>query len=360
MARKRIKVAVLGASGYTGGELLRLLAEHPHATVTIVTADKSVGAPVSSRFPNLSSLCPLIFEPVDLESIVRRVDLVFMALPHTQSMNPVAQCLKAGKPVIDLSADYRLKSPKVYQTWYHVPHTAPSLLKEAVYGLPELHRTEIRKARLVAVPGCYPTAAVLQLAPLVAHRLIKLDTVVIDAKSGISGAGRSPALPYHFPEAHDSLTAYQIGEHRHTPEIEQELSLLAQRETKKGRRPPPLHKVVFTPHLAPMNRGILSTAYAQMVKPIPTTELRALYQKFYLGERFIRICEDSKAISPAYVRGSNFCDIGIFTVQRTRHVVTVAALDNLVKGAAGQAIQSMNLMMGFPEEAGLMAPGIFP
>ena len=358
MRRTRLKVAVLGASGYTGGELLRLLGCHPYVTVTNVTAEKSVGLPVTSLFPNLETFHGLRFTPLHVEPILKKVDLVFSALPHTKSMEPVTECVQAQKPVIDLSADFRLSETETYERWYGTRHASPALLKKAVYGLPELHRTRIRRARLVAAPGCYPTAAVLQLAPLLAHRMIRTDTIVVDSKSGISGAGRSPALPYHFPEAHDSMTAYNVAGHRHTPEIEQELNRLIHGTDlkEKGARV----NIVFTPHLIPMNRGLLSTAYAKLRQPLTNEKATTLYKDFYANERFIRIQETSTSISPIHVRGSNFCDIGAFVDRRTNHVVTVSALDNLVKGAAGQAIQSMNLMMGFPEETTLTSPGIFP
>ena len=354
MRRTRLKVAVLGASGYTGGELLRLLDGHPYVMVTHVTADKSVDLPVTSLFPHLETFHAFRFAPLNVEPILKKIDVVFSCLPHTKAMEPVAACVQAQKHVIDLSADFRLTETKTYEQWYGTPHASPALLKKAVYGLPELHRTRIRRARLVAAPGCYPTAAILQLAPLLAHRMIQPGTMVVDAKSGISGAGRSPGLPYHFPEAHDSLTAYNIARHRHTPEIEQELNRLIKDSKGKGAR------VLFTPHLIPMNRGLLSTAYAKLRTPLTNDAATALYKNFYANERFIRIRETSTAISPIHVRGSNFCDIGAFVDERTNHVITVSTLDNLVKGAAGQAIQSMNLMMGFPEETALTAPGIFP
>lgn len=354
MRLTRLKVAVLGASGYTGGELLRLLDGHPYVTVTHLTADKSVGLPVTSLFPHLETFHEFRFAPLDVEPILKKVDVVFSCLPHTKAMEPVAACIRAKKPVIDLSADFRLTERETYERWYDTPHASPALLKKAVYGLPELHRARIRRTRLVAVPGCYPTAAILQLAPLLTHRLIQPGTIIVDSKSGISGAGRSPALPYHFPEAHDSLTAYNLTRHRHTPEIEQELNRIVR--SRKGEDV----NVVFTPHLIPMNRGLLSTAYAKLRKPLTNAKATTLYKNFYANERFIRIREESTSVSPIHVKGSNFCDIGVFVDQRTNHVITVSALDNLVKGAAGQAIQSMNLMMGFPEETALTAPGIFP
>lgn len=359
MGSETIKVAVVGASGYTGGELLRLLAGHPKMKIAAVTSEQSAGKPVAAMFPSLASVVSLNFEALAPESIAKRADAVFLALPHTKSLQPVAACMAAGKHVVDLSADYRLKDPAVYETWYKTHHDQQDLLKQAVYGLPEFHREAIRKAKLVASPGCYPTAAIVQLAPLVAKGLIHTDTIVIDAKSGISGAGRSPALLYHFPEAHESLEAYKIGQHRHIPEIEQELALLASRPGKAKSAARSL-TIAFTPHLVPMNRGILSTAYCRLVEPMPLEQLRALYKDFYKGERFIRIHDGDASANPRHVRGSNFCDVSVFADTRAGWVVTVAALDNLVKGAAGQAIQAMNLMLGFPEDMGISGPGVYP
>ena len=354
-----VRVAVAGASGYTGAELLRLLSQHPHVTLTAVTSEKSAGVAVSSVYPHLQNVINLSFEALAPEALAERADVLFLALPHTKSMTPVATCMKAGKRVIDLSADFRLKDPQSYQTWYQTPHTHPDLIASAVYGLPELHRSAIAQARLVASPGCYPTAAILQLAPLLAHDLIVPDTIVIDAKSGVSGAGRSPALPYHFPEAHESLEPYKIGQHRHIPEIEQELAGLAKKH-HRGRTGPERSVVVaFTPHLVPMNRGILSTAYARGKEPLDIVELRALYRDFYKGEQFIRLLENAMP-NPRHVRGANYCDLAVHIDSRAGWIVTVSAIDNLIKGAAGQAIQAMNLMLGFPEPTGLAAPGVYP
>lgn len=252
----KFRVAIGGASGYAGAELVRLAAAHPYYEITAVTSEKSAGQSVSSLFPSLTGIVRHTFEALAPEALADRADAIFLALPHTKSQEPVALCLKAGRLVVDLSADYRLKDAAAYEQWYQTTHAYPHLLTEAVYGLPELHRSAIAKAKLVASPGCYPTAAVLQLAPLFAEGLVDLNTIAIDAKSGISGAGRSPALPYHFPEAHESLEPYKIGSHRHIPEIEQELSGLAGRLRSVT--------VAFTPHLVPMNRGILSTAYCKM------------------------------------------------------------------------------------------------
>lgn len=351
----KLRVAIAGASGYAGAELVRLAAAHPAYDITAVTSEKSAGQKVSSVFPSLAGLVHHTFEALAPEALAERADAIFLALPHTKSQDPVALCRKAGKLVVDLSADYRLKDVKAYEQWYQAPHIHPEMLNDAIYGLPELHRDAIARAQLVASPGCYPTAAILQLAPLFAKGLVQPDTVVIDAKSGISGAGRSPALPYHFPEAHESLEPYKIGQHRHIPEIEQELSgVLAKTGANTG-----AVTIAFTPHLVPMNRGILSTAYCKLNKPMPLPELRALYRDFYKGERFVRLHEDSVP-NPRYIKGSNYCDVGVYADQRAGWVVTVAAVDNLVKGAAGQAIQAMNLMMGIAEETGLTAPGMYP
>lgn len=356
---KKIRVAIAGASGYAGAELVRLAALHPYFELHAVTSEKSAGTPVATVFPSLTRIVSLSFQALSPEALADQVDAVFLALPHTKSLEPVSACFKTNKFVVDLSADYRLKDSAVYEQWYKTPHTYAALLKDAVYGLPELHRAAIAKSKLVASPGCYPTAAILQLAPLFAQDLVQPHSVVIDAKSGISGAGRSPALPYHFPEAHESLEPYKIGQHRHIPEIEQELGGLQQRVVKPAGTVAAQPIVTFTPHLVPMNRGILSTAYCRVKNPISLPDLRALYRAFYKDERFVRVQEDIMP-NPRYIKGSNYCDIGIYLDPRSGSVVTVAALDNLVKGAAGQAIQAMNLMLGFPEETGLTAPAAYP
>lgn len=362
---RQIKTAVVGASGYTGGELLRLIAMHPRLDLIAVTSEKSAGRAVEEVFPHLTSLVPLSFEALSSEKIAERADAVFLALPHTKSFAPASVCVTAGRKVVDLSADFRLKDPGVYETWYETPHPCPELLREAVYGLPELHRAEIQRARLVAAPGCYPTAAILQLAPLVATGLVEPGSIIIDAKSGVSGAGRSPALDYHFPEAHESIEAYKIGQHRHTPEIEQMLGALALKATSAAAgqakdRDVAMMTVTFTPHLVPMNRGILSTAYCRLAQPVALPEIRSIFRNFYKGERFIRLQERERSANPRHVRGSNFCDLAVFTDARAGVVVTTAALDNLVKGAAGQAVQAMNLMQGLPEDLGLTTAGVYP
>ncbi len=339
-----VNVAVVGASGYTGAELLRLITLHPRFRLVAVTSEKSSGKPVAEVFPHLAARVALTFEALEPDAIAKRADGVFLALPHSKSFEPVAACVGAKKKVVDLSADFRLKDAAQYEQWYGTTHPHPSLLKTAVYGLPELHREEIRRASLVASPGCYPTAAILQLAPLVSRGLVQPGSIVIDAKSGVSGAGRSPSLPYHFPEAHESIEAYKVGTHRHQPEIEQELKA----------------QVVFTPHLVPMNRGILSTAYCRLTESVDRGRLLSLYREFFKGEPFVRLEEGERSANPRHVRGSNFCDLSVFLEARSGLAITTAAIDNLVKGAAGQAIQAMNLMLGLPEDLGLLGPGLYP
>lgn len=337
-------VAIIGASGYVGGELLRLLLRHPQVSVVAVTSEQSIGKPIRSVFPNLAGP-ELVYEAFDPQEITARAEAVFLALPHTKSA-PAAAALFAKNPqckVIDLSADFRLKDPASYAHWYGTPHPCPALLSTSVYGLPELHRAAIASAHLVASPGCYPTAALLSLAPLAKHGMLD-DMIVIDAKSGISGAGRSPTLATHFPEANESIEAYQLGVHRHIPEIEQELGM----------------QVSFTPHLVPMTRGILSTAHVRIRKPHSSERLTDLYREWYKDEPFIRVLDVGQPVNPRNTRGSNFCDISAFADSRTGWTILTAGLDNLVKGAAGQAVQAMNLMHRWPETTGLQESGLYP
>jgi len=355
---KKIRVAVIGASGYTGSELLRLLSLHPQVTLTrVVASEKSQGLAVASLLPHLTKIWDCSLSSLNTSSIAQEADIVFLALPHTQSLQPVADFLSQGKHVIDLSADYRLQDPMIYEKWYQTAHPFPDLLKEAVYGLPELKRTAISKSRLVAVPGCYPTVAILQLAPFVAQDLLEPSSIIIDAKSGISGAGRSPALAYHFPESHEAIHAYKISKHRHVPEIEQELAHLAHSSSTATAQHPSL---IFTPHLIPINRGILSTAYAKVKPGVDQSHLDAAYQSRYHDEYFIRLFPHAEGVNPKNLRGSNFCDLSCTYDPRTGYLITTGALDNLVKGAAGQAIQCMNLMVGLSETLGLTGPGLFP
>jgi len=281
-------------------------------------------------------------EELSVEGISQKVDFVFTAVPHKTAMETVPLFYRLGKKVVDLSADFRLKDPTVYERWYQ-KHTATDLLPESVYGLPELHRERIRNAKIVGNPGCYPTGALIGLIPLVKKDLIFLDGIVVDSKSGVSGAGRDVVLDSLFCEVNEGVKAYKIFAHRHTPEIEQELSQLAQREIK----------VTFVPHLIPMDRGILSTLYVRLTKKLKTEELLNAFQDVYRGEPFVRICPKGKLPNTKDVRGSNFCDIGGMVSEFDGRAVIVTAIDNLVKGASGEAVQNMNIMLGYPETMGL-------
>ena len=343
------RVAIVGAGGYTGVELLRLLCLHPHVELTCLTSLEEVGAPVSGVFPSLPKRIALKLETLDLDRVIAASDIVFTALPHKAAMAVVPPLLAAGKKVIDLSADFRLRDVGVYEQWYQ-RHTCPELIPEAVYGLPELYRERIRGARLIANPGCYPTSAILALAPLLRNGLIDLETVIIDSKSGATGAGRAVRLGSLFCEVNEGFKAYGVGSHRHTPEIEQVLGDLAGSAVT----------VSFTPHLLPISRGILSTSYAKLRKPVGGAELSELFQEFYRGEPFVRVCPAGELPNVAMVKGSNYCDLGVVSDPRTGRAIVVSAIDNLVKGASGQAIQNMNIMAGFEEGLGLQVVPLFP
>ena len=345
-----LKVAIVGASGYTGVELLRILHSHPEVAVTCVTSEQNAGRPVSEIFPTLRGRIDLVLENLEPVGIAEKVDIVFTALPHKAAMEVVPTFLQMGKNVVDLSADYRLRDAAVYGRWYDT-HLNPELLKEAVYGLPELYRGSITEASLVANPGCYPTSVILGLAPLLKGKVIDPKSVIVDAKSGVTGAGRGAKVEGLYCEVNEGFRAYGVGgTHRHIPEIEQELSLLAGSEMA----------IAFTPHLVPMDRGILSTIYSNPVGRVTAADLIELYEAFYDGEPFVRVLPEGVFPSTAHVRGSNFCDIGIAVDERTGRVIVVSAIDNLVKGASGQAVQNMNLMCGLPETLGLDFLPIFP
>ncbi len=346
--RADLRVAVLGATGYAGVELLRILIRHPRVRLTVVTSQQYAGKRASEVYPSLASQCDLVLEEIRIDKIVSQTDLAFAALPHETSMGVVAGLVKRGKRVIDLSADFRLHDPQTYLRWYSA-HKAPHLLRDAIYGLTEIHRREIGKARLVANPGCYPSGAVLGLAPLFAKKMVQ-GTVIIDAKSGVTGAGRSSAVELSFSEVNENFKAYNVGVHRHTPEIEQELSQIAKRPVT----------VFFAPHLVPMSRGILSTMYVELKKSLDEERLAKIYGDFYRTESFIRILPAGSFPQTRDVRGSNDCAIGFRYDPRVKRLVVITAIDNLVKGAAGQAVQNMNLMYGWPEAEGLRGIALIP
>jgi len=345
-----LNVAIVGASGYTGLELIRILHCHPEAAVTCLTSEQSAGKRISDVFPTLRGRCDLMLENLEPVRVAEKADVIFTALPHKAAMEVVPSFMKLKKTVIDLSADYRLSDPKVYEAWYE-EHLNPANLKHAVYGLPEIRRARIKGARLVANPGCYPTSIILGLAPLLKKGMVDPHSIIADSASGVSGAGRSAKVDSLYCEVNEGFKAYGIGgAHRHTPEIEQELSLLAGIELK----------ITFSPHLAPMDRGILSTMYAALAKEVTTEKLVSLYREFYAGEPFVRVLPQGSLPSTANVRGSNFCDIAPLVDSRTGRVIVVSAIDNLVKGASGQAVQNMNIACGFPETLGLEGLAFFP
>jgi N-acetyl-gamma-glutamyl-phosphate reductase len=340
-------VAVLGASGYSGAELLRYLAVHPALEVTWVTAERHAGRRLGELFGHLHGLHEMVLETTEAER-VPDVSLAFLALPHGAAAAHGRALAARGIAVVDLSADWRLADPNAYERWYGSPHPHPDELASWTYGLPELNRESIRGARRVANPGCYPTAAVLALAPLLAERVVASDGIVIDAISGVSGAGRKVDADYLFTELDASFKAYGVGNHRHTPEIEQELSKAAGADVL----------VTFTPHLAPMARGQLVTCYAKMTAGLD--DVREVLRTAYKGEAFVHVLEDGVQPATKHVSGSNHALIGVGADERTGTAIVTCAVDNLGKGAAGQAIQNANLMLGLDETAGLSALGVFP
>ncbi|MCW5829142.1 MAG: N-acetyl-gamma-glutamyl-phosphate reductase [Deltaproteobacteria bacterium] len=348
-AAGRLRVAICGASGYTGLELLRLLAGHPGVEVVYASSEKSAGQPVAELFPSLKGPYDgLKLERLDPARAAKSADIVFTALPHAEAAPTVIEVLKLGKKVIDLSADFRLKDAAVYGKTYG-QHPAPQFLREAVYGLPEIYRDRIKKARLIANPGCYPQGPILSLAPLLRAGLTGTGDIVIDSKSGVSGAGRGASVDNLFTEVSGSFKAYKVLTHRHTPEIEQELSVAAGKN---------IH-VTFTPHLVPMNRGILSTIYAKAPAGTTWKQVTGLWRKAYAGEPFIRICPEGAFPATRDVNGTNYADLSCAVAPDGR-VVIVTAIDNLCKGASGSAVQCMNLLAGFPETTALTALALVP
>jgi N-acetyl-gamma-glutamyl-phosphate reductase len=344
-----IKAAIFGASGYTGQELTRILAGHSEVKLVAVTSRRFAGQPVADVFPSLQGLTSLKYKNATPAQIGNICDIVFLALPHGVSMEIAPEFLKVGKKVIDLSADYRLRDVKIYETWYG-KHSSTKFIKEAVYGIPELYRAKIKKTKFIANPGCYPTSIILGLAPALKKKLLDVSTIIADSASGVSGAGREPLIGSLFCEVDGGFKAYKVGKHRHLPEIEQELNALA------GKK----FAITFTPHLLPVKRGILSTIYAKLNKDISLEELHSLYCAFYADEKFVRICPQGVYPNISSVCGSNYCDIGVAVDPWTKRVIIMSAIDNLIKGAAGQAVQNMNIICGFAENAGLHIAPLYP
>ncbi|MFC1549429.1 N-acetyl-gamma-glutamyl-phosphate reductase [Nitrospirota bacterium] len=345
-----LRVAICGGSGYTGAELLRILSGHPKVEIKAVTSEKSAGKSPADLFPHLHRYSGLKFEPLDKVKLLRKADLFFMALPHGASQEAVAYFHKKGKKVVDLSADYRLSDPGVYESWYKTIHTQKAALKEAVYGLPEIYRKQIKRATLVANPGCYPTSAILGLAPLLREGLVSAEGITVDSKSGTTGAGRKADVALSFCEVNEGFKAYGLCVHRHTPEIEQELSAASGSEVN----------INFTPHLLPIDRGILSTIYARHTGRGGLKKIHDTLNVAYGKEQFVRVLEAGAYPNVLHVRGSNECHIGCALNERTGTVIVVSAIDNLVKGASGQAVQNMNLMCGFKETTALTGAALCP
>jgi N-acetyl-gamma-glutamyl-phosphate reductase len=349
----RIRVAVAGASGYMGAELLRLLLTHPRVTLTGVTSERLSGEPLSRSYPHLRGLTDLVFHDLETGWLAETADVVFLALPHMESQRAVPVLRARGRKIVDLSADYRLRDPQDYVTWYKAPHIDPAGLAEAVYGLPELHRKAISTASLVASPGCYAAGAILAMAPLMKNGLARLEGVVVDGKSGVTGAGaqgRKIDPMYLYTEANENVQAYGIGTHRHTAEMEQELSALAGSPLRLG----------FTPHLVPLNRGILTTASVPLAATLSTAELLRVYREFYECEPFVRVLDEGERPTTRHIVGSNYCDLTVVADPRVGRAVCVSALDNLGKGGSANGVQVLNVLFGWTERTGLDAAPVYP
>ncbi len=344
-----LKVSIIGATGYAGAELLSILHRHPQVEIIHITSESHTGKSISEIYPHLRDIYDMTLESLnDIEKIGADSDFVFIALPHGHAMDVGKKLESLPARIIDLGADYRFDNTSIYENWYGVKHTHKDAAR--VYGLAEIYREDIRTAKIIGNAGCFTTASILALAPLVRHHLIDVNSIIIDAKSGVSGAGRSPKQGNHFPELYDNFKAYNVAKHRHTPEIEQVLGDL-------GGEPLVIN---FTPHLVPMSRGILSTCYAKIKDMRVAGTIEAAFQKMYGNEKFIRLLGAGAYPETKYVRGSNYCDIAWHIDERTQRVIVLSAIDNLVKGAAGQAVQNFNIAAGFEEATALDVVPLYP
>jgi len=344
-----VKTAIVGVTGYTGIELTRILISHPEVELTIFTSDTYRDRPLGEVIPAFAGIEERPCSPMDPDIIASEAQMAFLCLPHGTSMDMAPELLDRGMRVIDLSGDYRFKNADTYSRWYKHEHKNPHLLEEAAFGLPELFSEEVRPARLVANPGCYATSVILSLAPLFAQGISVEGTIVADSKSGVSGAGRKPSQPLHYPECNESFSPYGVGSHRHQPEMEEVIERFC------NRRP----TLLFSPHLVPMNRGILSSIYVTLGERVSFDKIHRIYREFYHNKPFVSIMERGVYPSTRNVRGSNHCHIGMELVNQGKILVLFAAIDNLVKGASGQAVQNLNLMMGLPETTGLETAPLF-
>ena len=344
-----LKVSIIGATGYAGAELIQILHRHPEVEIIHITSESHTGKKISEVYPHLYGIFDKTLESLnDIEKIGAESDFVFIALPHGHAMDVGRKLENFPTRIIDLGADYRFSDTSIYEQWYNVPHTHRDAPR--VYGLAELYREEIRTAKIIGNAGCFTTASILALAPLVKHHLVENDSIIVDAKSGVSGAGRSPKLGNHFPELYDNFKAYNVAKHRHTPEIEQAL------EDFSGEK----ILINFTPHLVPMSRGILATCYAKLKNEFDAGTVEAAFQKLYSNEKFIRLLGRDAYPETKFVRGSNYCDIAWHIDERTHRVIILSAIDNLVKGAAGQAVQNLNIAAGFDESTALDVIPFYP
>lgn len=343
------KTGIIG-DGYTAAELLRLMAGHDQARAVCIFSTENIGRPITEVYPQLTGFTDLVCQATDLDLIKQECDAVFLALPHGLSVPVVKELIEAGVKCIDLGADFRLKDAAIYEKYYEKVHEAPEMLKDAVYGLPELYRDKISQAMVIANPGCFPTSAILPLAPLLQEGLVEPEGIIVDSKSGVSGAGKGLRSTSMFCEVNEGVRAYGVGTHRHGPEIAQELSFAAGQKVK----------MIFTPHLVPMNRGILTTSYSRLRPGVKAEQIREALAAKYRDEFFIRIMAPGNMPSTRWVYGSNFLDIGIYADDESGNVILVSALDNLTKGASGQAIQNFNIMMGIDEGKGLKLAGVNP
>ncbi len=348
--RIMIKVGIIGSTGYAGAELVRLLLQREDCEIVWYGSRSYVGEDFASIYRNVAHMVDEPCKDDDMEKLAEIADVIFTATPQGFCASKVTEDILSKTKVIDLSADFRIKDVEVYEQWYKIKHASPQFIEEAVYGLPEINREKVKTARLIANPGCYPTCSFLSIYPLAKEGLIDVNTIIIDAKSGTSGAGRSAKTANLYCEVNESMKAYGVASHRHTPEIEEQIGYAA------GKQP----VISFTPHLVPMNRGILVTAYATLIRLVTTEEVKAIYDKYYANEYFVRVLEPGMAPETRWVEGSNFADVSFKIDPRTNRIVMMGAIDNMVKGAAGQAMQNMNIMFGLPENTGLKQIPVFP
>lgn len=345
-----IKAGIIGSTGYAGAELVRLLMGHKEVEIVWYGSRSYVDEAYASIYRNMFELVDAKCLDDNMEELSKKADVIFTATPQGFLASVVNEEMLSHTKIIDLSADFRIKDVHTYEEWYKIEHKSPQLIEEAVYGLCEINREDIKKARLLANPGCYPTCSTLSIYPLAKEGLIDMNSIIIDAKSGTSGAGRGAKVANLYCEVNENIKAYGVANHRHTPEIEEQLSYASGQDVKLN----------FTPHLVPMNRGILITAYGNLTKDITEEEIRDLYKKYYKDEYFVRVLNAGECPETRWVEGSNFVDVNIKVDKRTKRVIMMGAMDNLVKGAAGQAVQNMNLMFGLDEKEGLMQPPMFP